>query len=191
MNVKNVLEKSHKRICHYGFGNFLLLVCAYVRGFIICYTLDKRTLFAAMGKVTIVKKNGCIEIGDSVRLWPSVKLSCVGEEKKACITIGEGSYIGDRTEIHAGEKVSIGKNVRISWDCVIMDRDYHSHDGMVEKTNAVIIGDNVWIGCRSIILKGVTIGENAVIGAGSVVTKNVEARSIVAGNPAKFIKSVE
>ena len=54
-----------------------------------------------------------------------------------------------------------------------MDRDYHGIDGNKEVLKPVIIEDDVLIGCRSIILKGVTIGKNAVIGSGSVVTKDV------------------
>ena len=53
---------------------------------------------------------------------------------------------------------------------------------------AVIINENVWVGAQSIILPGVTIGPDSIIGAGSVVKKDVEANTIVAGNPAKFIK---
>jgi len=53
------------------------------------------------------------------------------------------------------------------------------------------IHKGVWIGSGAIILGGVTIGENAVIGAGSVVTKNVEKDTMVAGNPAKFIKKID
>ncbi len=52
------------------------------------------------------------------------------------------------------------------------------------------IGKNVWIGSGAIVLPGVTIGDNSIVGAGSVVTKNVEPNSVVAGNPAKFIKSI-
>ena len=53
------------------------------------------------------------------------------------------------------------------------------------------IHTGVWIGAGAIILGGVTVGENAVIGAGSVVTKNVEKNTMVAGNPAKFIKKID
>ena len=52
----------------------------------------------------------------------------------------------------------------------------------------VLIGNDVWIGMESLILSGVTIGDGAVIGARSVVTKNVDPYTIVAGNPARFIK---
>ena len=54
----------------------------------------------------------------------------------------------------------------------------------------VIIGNNVWIGMRSIVLKGVTIGNNSIIAAGSIVTKDVPSNCLVGGNPAKFIKSI-
>lgn len=54
----------------------------------------------------------------------------------------------------------------------------------------VKLGDNVWIGGGASILPGVTIGDNCVIGAGSVVTKDVESNTIVAGNPARFIRSI-
>ena len=53
-----------------------------------------------------------------------------------------------------------------------------------------MIGKNVWIGAGATVLPGVTVGDNAVIGAGSVVTKNVEADTVVAGNPAKPIGTV-
>lgn len=53
----------------------------------------------------------------------------------------------------------------------------------------VVIGDDVWIGTRSIILPGVQVGSHSIIAAGSVVTKNVESWAIVGGNPAKLIKS--
>lgn len=54
----------------------------------------------------------------------------------------------------------------------------------------IVIGNDVFIGARSIILKGVTIGDAAIIGAGSVVTKDVPAGAIAAGNPAKIVRTV-
>ena len=59
------------------------------------------------------------------------------------------------------------------------------------KTAPIMIGKNCFIGCNSIILKGVTIGDNCTIGAGSVVTKSIPANTIAAGNPAKVIKTID
>jgi acetyltransferase-like isoleucine patch superfamily enzyme len=84
----------------------------------------------------------------------------------------------------------IGDRVIIAWDCNILDRDYHSIDGTEERTAPVRIGDDVWIGCRSIVLKGVSIGDGAIVAAGSVVVKDVPAHTLVAGNPAQIKKSV-
>ena len=77
--------------------------------------------------------------------------------------------------------------------------DFHSLDPTIRASNEdmkhrkfapVVIGDNVFVGAKCIILKGVTIGENSIIGAGSVVTKSIPANEIWAGNPAKFIRKI-
>lgn len=69
----------------------------------------------------------------------------------------------------------------ISWDVIIMDTDQHSIHGNLPVAKPVQIGDRVWIGCRVIILKGVTIGDDAVTAAGATVTKDVPAGAVVAG----------
>jgi len=87
----------------------------------------------------------------------------------------------------------------IGGNCKIWDSDFHSSDPAQRlkaanenfKTAPIIIGNNVFIGSSSIILKGVEIGENSVIGAGSVVTKKIPANEIWAGNPAQFIKKTD
>ena len=156
----------------------------------------KKHKFKSCGKLTRIEKNvriwktrGEIILGDRVLLHQGVKLSCLGAEKKAQIKIGNRSYIGDRTEIHAGDLVEIGNGCNISWNCTILDRDYHKLCSNEEIIKPVKICDNVWIGCNCIILKGVTIGEGAVVAAGSVVTKDVPPKALVGGNPAKIIKT--
>ena len=160
-------------------------------GIMVVRGLLKKPKFNKSGKllrmekgVRVMKNNGTITLGDKVLLHRYVKLSAYGGR----IEIGNNSYIGDRTEIHAGESVKIGNNVNIAWDCNILDRDYHAFNGDSEVVKPVAIEDHVWIGVRSIILKGVTIGEGAVVAAGSVVTRDVPAGCLVAGNPAKVIK---
>ena len=135
-----------------------------------------------------MKKNCSISLGDKVFLHDGVKLSAWGTDQKATIKIGSETYIGDRTEIHAGKSVTIGNNCDISWDCCIMDRDYHKFCSESENYAEVVIEDNVWIGCNVLVMKGVKIGEGAVIAAGSVVTKDVPPHTMAGGNPARIIK---
>lgn len=143
----------------------------------------------ARGKQRIEVNNGLVSFKKRVFLYPGVRISVKGTSKdKAQLTIGQGTNIGDRTEIHVGKKVTIGRDCAISWDVCILDRDYHEFNGEGEIKEEILIGDKVWIGCRSTILKGVTIGGGAVIAAGSIVTKDVPANCCVGGNPAKVIK---
>ena len=69
-----------------------------------------------------------------------------------------------------------------------MDRDYHKINADSENTSPVNIGNHCWIGCNSIVLKGVSIGDGAVVAAGSVVTKDVPPGALIGGNPAKIIR---
>jgi len=162
------------------------------RGYIASLRFERPALVSVRGKLRILKRDGSISVGDLTDFWPGVKLSCQGHSgsERARIRIGRGCSIGDRTEIHAGSLVEIGDGVIIAWDCVIMDRDYHSTGSSPEGMKPVAIGNGVWIGCRAIILKGVTVGEGAVVAAGAVVTKDVAPFTLVAGNPARALKAV-
>lgn len=171
--------------------NLFFKIFSYIRGVLTSFRIGRLVIISQIGRLKIIKKNAEIHIGSRTKLWPGVKLSCVGEKgKPAILKIGERCSIGDRTEIHCGKNIEIGDEVLISWDCVIMDRDYHGYNEK-EKKIPVRIGNKVWVGCRAIILKGVEIGEGAVIGAGSVVTRNVEPYTMQAGNPACFIKKLK
>jgi acetyltransferase-like isoleucine patch superfamily enzyme len=96
-----------------------------------------------------------------------------------------------RTFIGAAKLVTIGNNTMIAGEVRIMDTDLHGMDGQTAQEKPVTIGNHVWIGIRSIILKGVTIGDNAIVGAGSVVTKSIAPNTVVAGNPARLIRETK
>lgn len=123
------------------------------------------------------------------------------------IFIGDRCFIGKSHLISAGS-INIEDDVVISWGVTIVDHNSHSMDpnerrrdvidwaaGKKDWGNVKIDGVRVcrgaWIGFNASILKGVTVGENAIVGANAVVTKDVPVGAVVAGNPAKIIKSME
>lgn len=107
------------------------------------------------------------------------------------ITFKGNTFTAGNSMIISKDSVTIGKDCSIAWGVTICDHDFHKIyiNGVQQiETAPVIIGNKVWIGMNSTILKGVTIGEGAVIAAHTVVTKDVPAQCLVAGNPAKVIK---
>lgn len=120
----------------------------------------------------IIRGNGCnISIGRNF----SVNQNCV------IVCMGENNYI------------KIGDDCMLSSDIDIWNTDSHrilnTTGNIINPCLPINIGNHVWIGKRSCILKGVTLGDNSIIGFASVVTKDVEANSIYAGNPARKIKN--
>lgn len=160
-----------------------------LRGIFVSRAFDRcGKFFMATGKLKIYKKNGLIDIGRKVIMYNDCKISVWGTDFESHLIIGDNTFIGDRTEIHCGKEIIIGNDCDISWDVVIMDRDYHKLNSQECVYKPVHIGNKVWIGCRSTILKGVKIGDGAVVAAGSVVTRDVPANTVVAGNPARVVK---
>lgn len=107
--------------------------------------------------------------------------------------IGDNSGVGINANLHG--PVAIGNNVMMGPECIIYTRNHEFSDitiPMIEQgfseIRKVVIGNDVWIGGRVIILPGVHIGKGAIIGAGAVVTKNVPDFAIVGGNPARVLK---
>jgi len=140
-----------------------------------------RTIWDVSG--TVVFK-GRTEIGHGSKI-------AVGSN--GVLILGENFSISAETSIVAYSRVQFGKDCLLSWDVLIMDTDLHSirndKGEVVNPTKPIIIGDNVWIGSRSMILKGVQIPNNCVIGANSMVNKTLDiGNGVYAGNPVKLIK---
>lgn len=88
--------------------------------------------------------------------------------------------------------IEIGNNVTLAPRVHILAHDASTKHWLgFTKVARVIVGNNVFIGADSVILPGVSVGDNCVVGAGSVVTRDVPANSVVAGNPAAFVCSLE
>lgn len=130
-----------------------------------------------------------IHVGDNVLLERYVRISM---GNNARLYIGDNTYIADFSNLLAVKEIHIGKNCAISWHVLFMDTSSHplgfSGEAPQTRIAPIHVGDHVWIGCRAVILKGVTIGEGAVVANNAVVTRDVPPRTLVGGNPARVIK---
>lgn len=139
----------------------------------------------------LVRNNGIIEIGDRVMIISTTVRSELVTQPGGRLEIGEGSWINYGVSLSAHQSVHIGKRCLIGPYTNILDNNYHDilDHSRTPPSRSVVIGDDVWIGGRVIILPGVTIGDHAVIGAGAVVMEDVPSRGIALGNPAKVIQT--
>jgi acetyltransferase-like isoleucine patch superfamily enzyme len=127
------------------------------------------------------------------RLFPVAYARRIGVNMEGSVTIYGSSYEMFSTEPYL---VTLKENVYIS-----VGAKFICHDGGVlpfrkmhpklDLAAPIVVGDNTFVGMGAIILKGVTIGQNCIVGAFSVVSKNVEDGTIVAGNPARFVKKTD
>lgn len=137
--------------------------------------------------------NGTIEIPDGkVSIGQGSRLS-VG--KNATLTFGEHFSNTASMTLICANHITFGKNVLVSWDTLIMDTDWHALQdtitGMLKHVDKPIsIGNNVWICCRSTILKGSRIADGCTVAAGTLISRIHDIKnSIIAGNPAKVIRN--
>ncbi len=144
---------------------------------------------------------GTIRLGRRIRFNSRHGANMVGLTQPVLIqTIGEGQIeIGDYSGgssvvLSSRSRISIGRYVKLGGNVRIYDHDFHSLDPQARRdprTDAaqvrarpVTVGDDVFVGANTIILKGVTIGDRAIVRAGSVVAGDVPADEIWGGNPA-------
>lgn len=165
---------------------------------------------AKIGKNTFVSfssriVSGNLVIGNDVVIKSHAKIkakkvlignSCIISEHcyitgSADFEIGDTTFIGKKVRINVSENVLIGKDVGIGENSVIWTHGYFppADEGYPVTYKPVTIKDGAWVSTNIIILPGVVIGKNAIIGAGSVVTKSFEDNSLIAGNPAKYLKN--
>jgi acetyltransferase-like isoleucine patch superfamily enzyme len=131
-------------------------------------------------------------IGPGVAIAPDVSFRN-GER----ISIGERSHIGSRCSIWAGDghgRIDIGEDALFGPEVFITASNYRTAPGVPvmrqpREERDVVIGRDVWLGARVIVLPGVRVGDGAVIGAGSVVTRSVPENAIAVGVPARVVGS--
>lgn len=172
------------------------------------------------GEVEILNpKTGCIKIGfdhlggifdyqKERAIW-EVRNGCrvvfegeakIGNGCRICVVDGGSLFIGDSFEVAAkttllcSHDIRIGRECLFSWEIMIVDSDLHpvydNNGTLLNKTDRLVIGDRVWIGCRATILKNSQIPSGAIIGAGSLVNSKLEIpNSMYGGVPCRLLKS--
>jgi len=201
----NLLKKLYIKIVLLKIQIYTFMICVY-------YGLEYDRTWQFVGRPYIHRpyrmhktRTTALKIGKHFKLMSTFDENALGliqpvfinaRDKNCQVIIGDHVGISGST-ISCGRFISIGNNVMIGSGCLIMDNDAHNTAPDKRKQplsedayKPVIIEDDVFIGTRSIILKGVTIGKGSVVGAGSVVTKSVPSYTIVGGNPAKIIGKV-
>ena len=157
--------------------------------------------FRGLPVISIKGRNSVLKIGRAFTACSDPRWNSLGVFQPVIIkTVNHGAQIiiGDYVgvsgcTISATTSITIGNHVLLGSGCLITDSDAHPIDpderrlggGCVSKP--IVIEDDVFIGARAIVLKGVTIGKGSVIGAGAVVSKSIPSYSIAVGNPAKVI----
>ncbi len=123
----------------------------------------------------------------------------IGHGSKICVaesgvlTFGDDFRINAETSIICYKSVSFGSNCLLSWEILIMDTDFHpmlnAEGTRINEDAAVVLGNDIWIGCRALILKGSDIASGCIVGASSLVSRPLPvAAGLYAGNPAKLLK---
>jgi len=177
-------------------------------GFLFLYKNEIRAKgkFRIRGWPAVINK-GIIYFDGDVDFRSSVKSTPLGVtnpvflhtmSSDSTIRLGHGVGVSGAV-ICCMKSITIGDGVMIGSGAMICDSDFHSLDHRVRRTEhdlehavtlPVLIGDNCFIGARSIILKGVELGDRTIVGAGSVVTRSFPSDVVVAGNPARIIKKL-
>jgi maltose O-acetyltransferase len=133
-------------------------------------------LFRSLGEETVVRPPLYCDFGSHISVGSRVYINLgLTALDVAPITIGNDVLIGPNVQLLTPTHPLEPEPRRLKW----------------EAAQPIIIGDNVWIGGAAVICPGVTIGDNSIVGAGSVVTKQVPPNVVVAGNPARRIRSLD
>lgn len=145
-----------------------------------------------VGRVPRLRVSGRLTIGNRFRTRSAIFRPFISVAPRGTLSVGDHVSINQGVCIHAERSVTIGSRVSIG-DCVrIYDTSFHPvAPGEETHTAPVAIGDDVWIAAGATVLAGVSIGRGAVVATGSVVTRDVPAGAVVAGAPARVVRTFE
>lgn len=178
----------------YSFRDKRLTVMGLLRFALNAHKFETKEPIVIANDVVIAKhaKTGRLVAGRGVRIAKGCVL-VVGA--RGLLSVGTRAIIGPHTRIMAATEVRIGARCMISWNCSIFDSIGHRMwlEGQQESEieAPIVIGDDVWIGPYTIVMKGVEIGANSIIGAGSVIRRTIPPNSLAYGNPARVVGKVD
>jgi acetyltransferase-like isoleucine patch superfamily enzyme len=179
---------SH-RMSIFNFGGTVKLTCPANPGTVLL-GFGANGAFDFRRARSVWQNAGEVVFEGPARLGNGFKLSVA---ESGTVTFGGEFVLSAESQIVCRDRITFGRGCLISWDVLMLDGDFHpliSEDGTVSETHAPIaLGDRVWIGARSSILKGVALGDDTVVAAGSIVTKSQAAGGVLlGGNPARVIR---
>ena len=174
LTAKIELHECKTGVIRLGFGNVGIFDRRY-----------SRSIIEAEGKIIFY---GATRLGNGFKL-------IIG--KDAVIEFGKDFRIGSEVQFICNKHISLGARSMIAWNSMVMDTDLHGiYDGDTKKRinedRGIIIGDDVWIGCRSSILKGTNIPNGSVVSSGTIVNSSInkfkKEKCILGGNPIRVLK---
>jgi len=195
------LAREHERATGRPPGTLALLPAAVARLFTASFRVAAAQVWlrrARLGRLVrvrgrpLLEGSGTIVIEDGVSIWSHLARTQLSAGPGATLRLGAGTFVNTGTSISARASVDIGRRCQIANHVVIMDSDFH---GVLERDAPeppapIVIEDDVWLAVRSTVLKGVRIGRGAVVAAGSVVVRDVPPGTLVAGVPARVVRTL-
>ena len=129
-----------------------------------------------------------LEIGDDFKIWSAHRTTLVSGWGR--LRIGDRVFINVGTTVLSVVEIVIGDDVAMANEVYVMDSNSHGVEGRPVVEAPVRIGAGTWLGARSMVMPGVTIGKRVLVAAGAVVTRDVPDDVLVAGNPARVVRSL-
>lgn len=129
-----------------------------------------------------------LEVGDDFKVWSGHRTTLISGWGR--IRIGDRVFVNSGAVLLAVEEIVVGDDVAFANEAYVMDSNSHGLEGRDHVQAPVRIGDGTWVGARAMVLPGVTIGSRVMVAAGAVVTRDVPDDVLVAGNPARVVRSL-
>jgi acetyltransferase-like isoleucine patch superfamily enzyme len=146
-----------------------------------------------LGRTPVVYNRGVLSLGHDVKLEAPTRAILLNVYPRGELIIGDEVCINDGARFECTSSIRIGDRARIGFGVVIIDNNLHDayNRRALPAGKPVIIEDEVWVGGNAMILPGVTIGKGSIVAAGAILVRDVPAFSVVAGNPARIVRSLD